>query len=630
MLVAVLLSMSAVENAGGPTQNDLEEQRKATANVRFQEADKSPITDKTVSVRLLDHHFQLGVEIGGGAVDLRRFESHVDGLAERFNTVVLDAADAESLARLIPLAEAHGLRIRCRVPTNAHDTTHVHALMAPLAGKVHAWEVVRDPIEAGMTAQDVAQVFATAREAAPNTVLMLCGSVIGSNDSATQLARFVEECLELEASVDAIGIGAPSEFAWTDPAPLLDALEALGSLDLPLYVIGIPASRIDALAPRLFAQPSVAGITCRPDQSTKEIAAPDPWSLPTMELDLNTGADGAISFAAYDGDYAFTVDGHRFTFRFVPGLPRDPTLTRPDTPKTPESFVDPFVARDAPAARAWQEKTRARLLSLIETQQPRADHPLDVSVEAPEDHGDYVQRTLTFTGNENTRVEATLTIPAGKGPFPAVVCLHGHGGDRFQMHDPSSLYGGLALGFAKRGVVTLAPSLWHCDYATNQLWNLLRVVDVLETLPEVDKDRIGCAGLSMGGEWTMWLTAMDPRIKAAVVSGWMCTTEGVLSVHNCVCWITPGLLEQCDVAHVHVLIAPRPLLFESAISDGCFPVRCTEEGYRKVLEGYRVLGSPMNVRRHAFPGGHAWSGAVAYPFMREALSPVEAPRAGVE
>ncbi len=40
----------------------------------------------------------------------------------------------------------------------------------------------------------------------------------------------------------------------------------------------------------------------------------------------------------------------------------------------------------------------------------------------------------------------------------------------------------------------------------------------------------------------MWGAACDPRLKAAVVSGWMCTTEGVFAVPNCECWELPGLV----------------------------------------------------------------------------------------
>ena len=119
----------------------------------------------------------------------------------------------------------------------------------------------------------------------------------------------------------------------------------------------------------------------------------------------------------------------------------------------------------------------------------------------------------------------------------------------------------------------------------------------------------------------MWLTTCDTRVKAAVVSGWMCSTEGVLRVPNCPCWMPPGLLDLCDIAEVHILTAPRPLLFESAIEDNCFPIDATRAGFEKVRAGYRVFGAENQVQQHTFPGGHAWNGGEAYTFMEQALKP---------
>ena len=288
-------------------------------------------------------------------------------------------------------------------------------------------------------------------------------------------------------------------------------------------------------------------------------------------------------------------------------------------PEAPATFQMPFEAENAGTARAWQDRVRVRLLEIVEAQNPRKSPPLDVKVGEWTGVGAYKKADLTFTSNEGERIDATFTVPKGDGPFPALVCLHGHGGDREKVFDPETEYHGFAREFARRGFVTLAPTLAHCTYAPNQLWNLMRLVDVLEGQPCVDRERIGVAGLSMGGEWSMWLAACDLRIKAAVVSGWMCTTEGVLRVPNCPCWMPPGLLELCDIAEVHILIAPRPLLIESATEDNCFPIADTRNGYRKIVRGYDVFGVPMNARQHTFPGGHAWNGAIAYEFMEKAL-----------
>ncbi len=298
-----------------------------------------------------------------------------------------------------------------------------------------------------------------------------------------------------------------------------------------------------------------------------------------------------------------------------------PALIMAASVQLPETFQMPFQAQNLAEAQAWQAKVRARLLEIVAAQNPRKDTPMDLRVGEFADGPKFRKADVTLTGNEGTPIEATLTVPNGKGPFPAILCLHGHSGSREKVWDSQSEYKGFGRAFAERGFVTLTPSLWHCDYAPNQLWNLMRLVDVIASRPEVDASRIGAAGLSMGGEWTMWIATCDARIQAAVVSGWMCTTEGVLRVPNCPCWMPPGLLDLCDIAEVEILIAPRPLLFESAIADGCFPIDATRAGFAKVQAGYKVFGAEDKVRQHAFPGGHAWNGGEAYAFMEQALQP---------
>jgi hypothetical protein len=83
--------------------------------------------------------------------------------------------------------------------------------------------------------------------------------------------------------------------------------------------------------------------------------------------------------------------------------------------------------------------------------------------------------------------------------------------------------------------------------------------------------------------------------------------------------MAPGLLELCDVSEVHILIAPRPLLFDSATEDECFPIDATESGYKRVRRGYTLFEAEEHVRHHTFPGGHAWNGGEAYEFMVDAL-----------
>jgi dienelactone hydrolase len=284
----------------------------------------------------------------------------------------------------------------------------------------------------------------------------------------------------------------------------------------------------------------------------------------------------------------------------------------------------PFAAATKADALTWQKLGRARLLELVERQEHRhslEDVPLAVEVGPAQDKGSYLLHTLSFQGNNKAgqRFQCLLAVPKAKGPLPAMLCLHGHGGKAEDVFDPKNIYHGFADRFARGGYVVLAPSFPHRKFAAMTLWDLMRCVEALRSRPEVDAERIGVAGLSMGGEWTMWLAACDPRLRVAVVSGWMCTTQGVFSVPNCACWELPGLVQLMDVCEVHLLIAPRPVLLESAERDECFPIRFTKEGYGRIRAGYQVFGAEGAATQDVFPAGHEWHGTMAYPLVDRVL-----------
>ncbi|MCI0493177.1 MAG: acetylxylan esterase [Planctomycetes bacterium] len=290
--------------------------------------------------------------------------------------------------------------------------------------------------------------------------------------------------------------------------------------------------------------------------------------------------------------------------------------------KVPKAFEMPFVASTPAEARKWQEQARAKLLELVAVQAPRRsaqEIPPDFQVVSAEDRGEYTLQHGSFCGNDGNRRPCLVAIPRGEEKLPAMLCLHGHGGSAEMVFDPKSIYRGFADHFARGGYVVIAPTLEHREYAATALWDLMRCVDILTQRGEVDAQRIGAAGLSMGGEWTMWIAACDERIKAAVVSGWMCTTAGVFAVPNCPCWELPGFVPVMDVCETHLLIAPRPVLFENAEADESFPLKYTFEGFQRIQRGYRVFGAEAAVAQDVFPGGHAWHGPAAYVWIDKHL-----------
>ncbi len=289
----------------------------------------------------------------------------------------------------------------------------------------------------------------------------------------------------------------------------------------------------------------------------------------------------------------------------------------------PQKYAMPFSARGKEESVSWQKRARSRLLALVAAQQPRAsldELPLDLQLGPAEDRSAYTLYAGSFQGNDRTaRRPIFVTVPKGKGPFPAMLCLHGHGGSREAVFDAKTAYHGFADRFARGGYVVLAPSFPHRKYAAMMFWDLLRCVDILRSRPEVDPRRMGVAGLSMGGEWAMWAAACDTRLRLAVISGWMCTTEGVFAVPNCPCWELPGLVGLMDICEVNLLIAPRPVLFESAARDQCFPIQHAKRGFARIRRGYRVFGAEDKVRQDVWPARHEWHGTMAYPWVDKIL-----------
>ena len=112
-------------------------------------------------------------------------------------------------------------------------------------------------------------------------------------------------------------------------------------------------------------------------------------------------------------------------------------------------------------------------------------------------------------------------------------------------------------------------------------WDDMRGLDYLGSRPEVDADRLGCIGLSLGGTRSMYLSAVDERVKASSVVCYLTTfKQYALTQGNfCGSQFVPGILKYAEVADICGLVAPRPLLIESGIQDGGFPIETAREAY---------------------------------------------------
>jgi len=134
-------------------------------------------------------------------------------------------------------------------------------------------------------------------------------------------------------------------------------------------------------------------------------------------------------------------------------------------------------------------------------------------------------RDVSYASPRGGRVTAYLVVPPGKGPFPAVIYLHGSGEDRTRLVVP-------AAWLAARGAVGLSidSAFVHAtgpepadpvkrlererDLTAETVLDLRRGVDVLASLPQVDAKRIGFVGYSGGAKIGAILAGVEPRIHA--------------------------------------------------------------------------------------------------------------------
>ncbi len=153
-----------------------------------------------------------------------------------------------------------------------------------------------------------------------------------------------------------------------------------------------------------------------------------------------------------------------------------------------------------------------------------------------------------------------------------------------------------------------------------RVYDVMRTIDWIETRDELDSDRVGCMGISGGGTITTFASALEPRIRAALISGYLNTfRDSILSISHCIDNYVPGILQWCEMYDVAGLIAPRPLFVESGDEDGIFPVQASRESFERVKKVYAVFGKADLAKQEVFGGKHSFHGKRGLPFLAKHL-----------
>jgi len=307
------------------------------------------------------------------------------------------------------------------------------------------------------------------------------------------------------------------------------------------------------------------------------------------------------------------------------------------------------------AAADWP-KRRAHILANLQQvmgPMPADDRKVELDVQVYDEvkQQKYLRKTISFASEAGDRVPAFLLIPHEiKGKAPAMVCLHQT--TAIGKQEPVGL--GLknlayAAELAERGMVTIAPDYpgfgdYRIDvYAKGYvsatmkgIWNHRRAVDVLQSLPEVDPERIGAIGHSLGGHNSLFVAAFEPRIKAVVTScgfnafpkyfkgnlkGW--SHQGYMPRIATEYGLDPKRMP-FDFTEILGAIAPRALFINAPTKDGNFDVTGVQDCVAAAAPVYELLGAKDALRPVYPDAGHDFPPEIrkqAYEFLETLFRP---------
>src|SRR5712691_5744423 len=319
-----------------------------------------------------------------------------------------------------------------------------------------------------------------------------------------------------------------------------------------------------------------------------------------------------------------------------------------------------FQARTRGQAEEWQLLLRARLTDLLGVF-PLERQPLrPVTLETRAFPG-YRREKIVFDSRPGVSVLAYLLLPTNaRTPAATMICVPGHGrgvddivgideqgADRI---DKSGYQHDFAIQVAEAGMAAVAiePMGFGCrrDPINAQkglaqkacdpvaggalmlgqtligwrVWDVMRTIDYIATRPELDASRVGCVGISGGGTTTLLAAALEPRIRAAMVSGYLITfRDSVGSLVHCIDNYVPGILTWAEMHDIAGLIAPRPLFVESGEKDAIFPIQASIESFNRVREVYELFGAADQAEQEVFPAEHSFWGNRGIPFLARHL-----------
>ena len=317
-----------------------------------------------------------------------------------------------------------------------------------------------------------------------------------------------------------------------------------------------------------------------------------------------------------------------------------------------------FAGKTPADARQWQAAFAAKLRQMLGPFAPPMQWTTTVerSLSAP----DHTRHELLLSAPGVRPLPVHLLLPPGNGRHPAVLALHGHGAfghdsiagidsTEERRTEIAALKYDYGLQLVRRGYAVACPcftpfgrrlagdppygkGLDACGitYMRMQLLGKLLIaenlrdaiwsLDLLARHERVDASRLGCAGLSYGGRMTMLTTAVEPRIKVAVIAGALnVMQERIEGRYGCGAQVIPGLLEYGDIPEIGGLIAPRPALWQAGRSDKLMDPKWSNPAAAQIRRVYDAMGAGNRFELDWFDGAHEFHRETGLPFLDAVL-----------
>lgn len=306
--------------------------------------------------------------------------------------------------------------------------------------------------------------------------------------------------------------------------------------------------------------------------------------------------------------------------------------------------------------KVWQAKFSAKLRVSLGPHQPPATWT--TVVEHVTDFDDHRREQLVLVAKGHMPLPVYVLTPKGLDkPAPGVLAIHGHGSHGYDPVAGRDDLPGVANSIesanydygrqlVRQGYMVICPCMTPFgrrrgnEYAKQDpcavtfvrlqlLGKVLMGENVRDCLwafehlarhKLVDDERMACVGLSYGGRMTMLTSALEPRIRVAVISGALnVMQERIRGRYSCGAQVVPGLLQYGDVPEISSLIAPRHAVWETGANDGLIVPGWSQKALERIRRAYQAYGAKDRLIVDRFDGGHRWNGKVAVPLMDKLL-----------